>query len=176
MTTFFDKQKADIVKYVADITKAIQAQPSATTNPDGTKNSYGHAFDALDAMYTESFYDLDYNAIFDFSGQALDIRKRDDPPKGKAIGFPACTATTTSESMEPFPTLTKTCYTSSAVNCKFIYHELKTTDCPRTTLYLPSSCTAVPTFAPHAPPAIEFPDEEEEINSPCFKSWFSLFC
>ncbi|RDL34329.1 uncharacterized protein BP5553_07457 [Venustampulla echinocandica] len=146
---FLKKQQADTVKYVASITSAIEALPSATENPDKTKNKFGHAFEALTKEFPEEFYNLDEKALFDFSGDALQI-KRDNA----VIGFPAC-STTKAPTPTDFPTLSKTCVTSTVFDCKWIYRQVTNiADCPTTTVNtLPASCTVKPTFTPPKPPA-----------------------
>lgn len=146
MTSFLSQRQAETIKYVASITAEIQAAPSSTTEPGGqTKNQYGHAFDALAAEYpTDTFYQLDTNALLDFSGDPIDtIQKR-----GNVIGFPACTAPPTSTALPTdLPKLSKQCESSSVVNCQWIFSPVtNTADCPTTTVTtLPATCNAAKT-------------------------------
>jgi len=152
--SFVANQKADVVKYVASITSAIAAAPSATENPDKSKNKYGHAFQALEKKFPEGYYDLDEAAIFDFSGDPLPF-KRDNP-----IGLPACSITSspsTTALPSDLPKLSNSCVTSSEFNCQWIYKPAtNTADCPTTTVTTMSpSCTPdwkPPFVAPKVPP------------------------
>jgi hypothetical protein len=93
MTSFLRQRQSETVNYVASITSAIEAAPSTTTEPGGqTKNKFGHAFEGLAKQFPEEFYQLDTNALLDFSGDPIDkIQKRDN----SVIGFPACSTTNT---------------------------------------------------------------------------------
>lgn len=58
-------------------------------------------------------------------------------------------SSSTSSSLPSLPTLSKQCYTSSLVNCEYIFSPA--TVCPSTTALLPASCTAKPTSTSTTP-------------------------
>lgn len=87
-------------------------------------------------------------------------------------------AATKSTVPPPLPTLSKQCYTSSLVNCKYVYSPA--TACPTTTEVLPASCgtpsstiASSPTSFPFMPPQVTCFARDVQSTSPTIISIFT---